>query len=140
VRAELRLRFSSRKGQPEPLRVKGDLVPNDPDDLDAEDLRCAGLMRADRRNLFREFDLGREGLFTANKPSSSDVTKRAGGHGRRNPSIAALIKRVEKSGREVTSVTLPDGTKLNFGEPDATTTSNDLDKWIAKHASETERH
>ena len=35
----------------------------------------------------------------------------------RKPSIATLIKRAEKAGKTVTSVTTPDGTVLHFGEP-----------------------
>ena len=36
--------------------------------------------------------------------------------GSRKPSIATLIKRAEKAGKTVTSVTTPDGTVLHFGE------------------------
>ena len=52
--------------------------------------------------------------------------------GRRKPSIATLIKRAEKAGKTVTSVTTPDGTVLHFGEPQPTEANNpwlaDLDK------------
>jgi hypothetical protein len=34
----------------------------------------------------------------------------------RKPSIATLIKRAEKSGRPVTSITMPDGTTINFSQ------------------------
>jgi hypothetical protein len=67
------------------------------------------------------------------------VKKSRPGHGQRRPSIAKMIKQAEKCGREVTSVTLPDGTKLDFSKPESTT-SNDLDNWLAKHARATERH
>ena len=50
----------------------------------------------------------------------------------RKPSIATLIKRAEKAGKTVTSVTTPDGTVLHFGEPEPTEANNpwlaDLDK------------
>jgi hypothetical protein len=45
----------------------------------------------------------------------------------RKPSIATLIKRAEKSGRPVTSVMLPDGTTINFGEATSTDASNPWD-------------
>jgi hypothetical protein len=52
--------------------------------------------------------------------------------GRRKPSIATLIKRAEKAGKTVTSVTTPDATVLHFGEPQPTEANNpwlaDLDK------------
>jgi hypothetical protein len=35
---------------------------------------------------------------------------------RRTPSVATLVKRAEKTGKPVTSVTTPDGTTLRFGE------------------------
>jgi hypothetical protein len=34
----------------------------------------------------------------------------------RKPSVASLVNRAEKTGKAVTSVTLPDGTTLTFGE------------------------
>ena len=48
--------------------------------------------------------------------------------GRRKPSIATLIKRAEKAGKTVTSVTTPDGTVLHFGELTPTEASN---PWFA---------
>lgn len=47
---------------------------------------------------------------------------------KRTPSIATMIKRAEKSGREVTSVTLPDGTRLHFGECEPSEANN---PWLA---------
>jgi hypothetical protein len=35
----------------------------------------------------------------------------------RKPSISKMIERAEKAGKPVTSVTMPDGTKLSFAEP-----------------------
>jgi hypothetical protein len=46
----------------------------------------------------------------------------------RKPSIATLIKRAEKAGRPVTSITLADGTTLHFGEPTPSEASN---PWLA---------
>jgi hypothetical protein len=50
----------------------------------------------------------------------------------RRPRVGTLIKRAEKEGKTVTSVTTPDGTVLHFGEPQPTEASNpwlaDLDK------------
>jgi hypothetical protein len=48
--------------------------------------------------------------------------------GSRKPSIATLIRRAEKAGKTVTSVTTPDGTVLHFGEPQPTEASN---PWLA---------
>jgi hypothetical protein len=47
---------------------------------------------------------------------------------RRRPGIATLIKRAEKSGKAVTSITTPDGTTLHFGEGEDTEASN---PWLA---------
>jgi hypothetical protein len=50
---------------------------------------------------------------------------------RRKPSIATMIKRAEKSGKEVTSIVTPDGTTLNFGEAEPSEADiNELDKWL----------
>jgi hypothetical protein len=47
---------------------------------------------------------------------------------RRKPSITTMIKRAEKSGRRVTSVTTPDGTTLAFGEGEPSDANN---PWLA---------
>jgi hypothetical protein len=46
----------------------------------------------------------------------------------RKPSVATLIKRIEKTGRRVTSITTPDGTTIHFGEPEPSNASN---PWLA---------
>jgi hypothetical protein len=50
----------------------------------------------------------------------------------RKASLRTLIKRAEKAGKTVSSVTTPDGTVLHFGEPQPTEATNpwlaDLDK------------
>jgi hypothetical protein len=46
----------------------------------------------------------------------------------RKRSIATLVKRAEKTGRSVSSVTMPDGTTLNFGEPEPADAEN---PWLA---------
>jgi hypothetical protein len=43
-----------------------------------------------------------------------------------------LIKQSEKAGKRVTSITTPEGVTVRFGEPVKDTSSNDLDKWMAK--------
>jgi len=48
------------------------------------------------------------------------------------------IAEAEKGGKTVQAVTLPDGTKLDFGK--AEQQGNELDQWIAKHADKTQRH
>ena len=54
----------------------------------------------------------------------------------RKPSVGTLIKRAEKEGKSVTSITMPDGTVLHLGEPQPTESSNpwlaDLDKVTKK--------
>ena len=47
---------------------------------------------------------------------------------RRRPSISKQIKDAEKSGRTVTSITLPDGTRLDFGKAESTEPEN---PWLA---------
>jgi hypothetical protein len=49
-------------------------------------------------------------------------------HGPRKPSIATLIKRAEETGKAVTSITLPDGTTINFDETKPSDASN---PWLA---------
>jgi hypothetical protein len=111
-------------------------MPNDQDiDLD-EDLACAaGQRRADRRNLFREF--GGESFAAALERACGearplDLPARINPV-RRKPSIAKMVKQVEKAGKEVTSVTR-DGVTLNFGEPAPTEANN---PWLADIAKAT---
>jgi hypothetical protein len=47
----------------------------------------------------------------------------------RKPSIRATIKDAEKEGKAVTSVTLPDGTTLRFGEAQTEQTNNEPNPW-----------
>jgi predicted transcriptional regulator len=54
----------------------------------------------------------------------------------RKPSLAALKRRAEKAGLQMTSVTMPDGTIIHFGEGEQQQ-GNELDEWIAKHARAT---
>jgi hypothetical protein len=51
----------------------------------------------------------------------------------RKPSLRTLIAQAEKSGKSVSSITTPEGTKLTFGEPESEI-RNELDEWIAKRA------
>jgi hypothetical protein len=58
----------------------------------------------------------------------------------RRPSIRAMVKQAEKAtGKPVTAITLPDGTRLDF-EREQPRQGNELDQWIAKHADKTQRH
>jgi hypothetical protein len=53
----------------------------------------------------------------------------------RKPSIASLIKRAEKTGKTVTSVTTTaDGTTINFGEskPADATADDEVENWLRK--------
>jgi hypothetical protein len=47
----------------------------------------------------------------------------------RRPSIATLLKRAEKTGKSVTSITMPDGTTINFGESNPNDANN---PWLAE--------
>ena len=46
----------------------------------------------------------------------------------RKPSIRKLVEQAEKAGKTVTSITTPDGTKLDFGEADRATNFNSWDR------------
>ena len=47
---------------------------------------------------------------------------------KRRPSLKRQIAAAERAGKAVTSVTLADGTKLNFGETTAATAANEWDE------------
>ena len=48
-------------------------------------------------------------------------------HAARKASIRSLVAAAEKAGKTVTSVTMPDGTVLRFGEPAPTTAA--INSW-----------
>jgi hypothetical protein len=50
---------------------------------------------------------------------------------RRKVSIRRMVAAAEKTGKTVTSVTMPDGTVLHFGGP-AEVNDNALDNWLRK--------
>jgi hypothetical protein len=55
----------------------------------------------------------------------------------RRPSISKLLEEAEKAGKPVTSITLPDGTKLDFDKPDSATADN---PWLTDlHTRETKQ-
>ena len=80
-------------------------------------------------DLHRHYQAG--GSLTHSEPSHLEPcdwpTKRK--RKPRKPSIDRLIKQAEKAGKPVISVTLPDGTKLHFGEFEAGEATN---PWLAK--------
>jgi hypothetical protein len=47
----------------------------------------------------------------------------------RRPSAAALIKQAERLGKNISSITAPDGTTLHLGEPEPTETTKN--PWLA---------
>jgi hypothetical protein len=55
---------------------------------------------------------------------------------RRKPSIATLVKRAEKTGKAVTSITTRDGTTINFGDPKPSEANN---PWLADIAKATKQ-
>jgi hypothetical protein len=46
--------------------------------------------------------------------------------------MASLIKRAEKAGRRVTSITTPDGTTIRFADPEPSDATN---PWLAVRAT-----
>jgi hypothetical protein len=63
-----------------------------------------------------------EAFLFGRSPSKTDRTRS------RTPSIATLVKRAEKTGKTVTSITTRDGTTINFGDPEPSETNN---PWLA---------
>jgi hypothetical protein len=63
----------------------------------------------------------------------NEVSKPAKPRRQRKPSLRTLIAQAEKSGKPVSSIATPEGTKLTFGEPESEK-PNELDEWIAKRA------
>jgi hypothetical protein len=54
---------------------------------------------------------------------------------KRKPRIRSMIREAEKDGKAVTSVTLPDGTTLAFGETSADdSAASELAKWRKRRA------
>jgi hypothetical protein len=49
----------------------------------------------------------------------------------RRPNIKTLLKESAQGGKTVTSITLPDGTKLTFGEQTSATNNNSWDEIYA---------
>jgi hypothetical protein len=56
----------------------------------------------------------------------------------RKANISKLIEQAEKAGKPLASITMPDGTKLDFGK--AEQQGNELDQWIERHARAPEGH
>src|SRR5262249_47883089 len=54
----------------------------------------------------------------------------------RRPSIRKLVEQAEKAGKTVTSITTPDGTKLDFGRPAPPEPEN---PWLADLRKETKQ-
>jgi hypothetical protein len=69
-------------------------------------------------------------------PPDSDEAVAAPKRRTRKPSITTLIKRAEKTGKAVTSITTPDGTTIHFGEPEASEANN---PWLADIAKATKQ-
>ena len=94
-------------------------------DLDGEDIACLGMRRADTWSLFpARTDEDWEKLFAALQAAKGKPPKP------RKPSIKKLVKQAEQAtGKPVTAVTMPDGTRLELaGAPDPATESN---PWLA---------
>jgi hypothetical protein len=99
----------------------GDALEGAPDGDAFEQALAADIVRI--REAKRVFKRAREALrvfVTRRKP--------------RKASLRTLIKRAEKAGKTVSSVTAPDGTTLRFGEtsPD-TSIGNEWDEALKKH-------
>jgi hypothetical protein len=60
--------------------------------------------------------------------------------GTRKPRLRTLVKQAEAAtGKPVTAITLPDGTRIDFTKAEQQQ-GNEVDEWIAKHADKTQRH
>jgi hypothetical protein len=79
-------------------------------------------VRTPRKVPFPESSAAAPTALGAGTPSQPQPQPR-----RRRSSVGTLIKRAEKEGKSVTSITMPDGTVLHFGEPQ-TEASN---PWLA---------
>jgi hypothetical protein len=90
--------------------------------------RCATSMREYVASRMRVIDWDDPAPvdLTLIKPSRSKPKPAAR---KRKPSIDRLIAQAEKSGKRVTSATLPDGTKLTFDELEPIEATN---PWLAK--------
>ena len=89
--------------------------------LDGEDIACLGMRRVDAWSLFpARTDEDWEKLFAALQAAKGKPPKP------RKPSIGKLVEQAKAAG--VTSVTLPDGTKLDFGNPETAMPEN---PWLA---------
>jgi hypothetical protein len=84
-----------------------------------------------------ELMIAAEALREEIRPASTAVAvHRTTPKRRRKPSIATLVKRAEKTGRAVTSITTPDGTTIHFGENTPSDASN---PWLADIAKATKQ-
>jgi hypothetical protein len=96
-------------------------------DLNGEDLACAGLRRVcDSDDLFVEIrregraELVRAlGAGNAFKPPAPAKPRR-----QRKPSLRKMIAAAERGGKNVTSITTPDGVTLHFGKVEDSEASN----------------
>jgi len=92
--------------------------------LDGEDIACLGMRRVDAWSLFpARTDEDWEKLFAALQAAKGKPPKP---RKPRKPSIGKLVEQAKAAG--VTSVTLPDGTKLDFGNPETAMPEN---PWLA---------
>jgi hypothetical protein len=93
-------------------------------DLDGEDLACLGMRRADAWSLFpARTDEDWQKLFAELQAAKGKPSKPPKP---RKPSIRKLVEQAEKAtGKAVTAVTMPDGTRIELsGAPDPATESN----------------
>ena len=87
-------------------------------DLDREDLACLGLRRAFEDDFFSDLDKQAQEEYFASLPKPRKPRK---------SSIGKLVDQAKAAG--VTSVTLPDGTRLDFGKPESAEPEN---PWLAE--------
>ena len=90
-------------------------------DLDGEELACLGLRRGWASDFYA--DLNRQALEEA----IAQLPKQPKPRKPRKPSIGKLVEQAKAAG--VTSVTLPDGTRLDFGKPESAEPEN---PWLAE--------
>jgi hypothetical protein len=93
------------------------------------DAALAGFSPSERIRIIRKT---RQLLGFAPPPVESDNCPTRGPRKARRASIRKLIADAEKAGKPVTSVTLPDGTKLDFSKATDATADDEVENWFRK--------
>jgi hypothetical protein len=101
--------------------------------LDDEDLACAGLMRADRRDLFREF-AGESLAAALERAVGRPKTKKAKRPNRfRERELARAVRAAKSAGGERIEIDPTTGKiSVILAKPGESTTDNEVEDWLSK--------